>query len=121
LKKSTLALGSLVSCALLAGLPGLAAAQTLGTPSWTSASVAGCNGLYDVTWSAVTGATTYEIWIQVGGTVGYNLWKSTPSTETLIREPNQHIPDSYEVQACNASGCGALSGSWEGDYYAGCP
>lgn len=121
MKIPTSTLGSLLSLALLSSLPGLASAQTLGTPAWTSSTVESCNGKYYVTWSAVTDATTYDIWALWPGATSYILLKATANTATTVTAADATLGSYFEVQACNASGCGAVSSPLELPYYSGCP
>ena len=117
-----LTLGSLLSLALLAYLPSLASAQTLGTPSMISATVEACNGSYLVSWTAVSGATTYDIWVDFPQTSGYVLQKATANTQTSLHAADSPLATLIEIQACNSSGCGPLSSPGvEISWYSGCP
>ena len=121
MKLSVRAMGSVLSLALLSFLPTLASAQSLGTPEFTSATVESCNGLYLVDWSAVAGATTYDIWVQYPGTTSYSLLKAAAGTQTSLRAANSTQSSYFEIQACNASGCGPLSSPLQLAFYSGCP
>ena len=113
--------GSILALALLTVVPNLAAAQTLGTPSAISATVESCNGAYFIQWTAVTGATTYDIWVDYPESGGYILQKATANTNTTLHAADASLDTLFEIQACNASGCGALSDPVAIAYYPGCP
>ena len=79
-----------------------------------------CFGSNDVNWTAVSGATYYELW---GSTfVNYtpqSLWYSGPFTShstTVNPIPNTF----FHVRACNTSGCSAFSNTGVARYYHGC-
>ena len=74
-----------------------------------SLSVPGTNdtGSYTVSWSAVTGATSYTLQEQING----GAWNSVQSNaSTSWGASNKSVGSySYRVQACNGSGCSAWS------------
>jgi hypothetical protein len=117
-------IGSVAFLALQCCFPTLASAQTLGTPQFTDSSLAGCAGSYFVTWSAVSGATSYDIWVDRPDTSGYVLSKITTDTTVEVHAAQGSLPSGinlFEVSACDASGCGALSNPIGLDWYSGCP
>lgn len=78
-----------------------AGAPSLNVPSTSS------NGSYSVTWSAVTGATSYTLQEQVNS----GTWATAQSSAALSWTASGKSNGSYgyRVQACNSSGCGAWS------------
>jgi hypothetical protein len=102
----------------------VASAQTLGTPQFTDMSLAGCSGSYIVSWTAVSGATFYEIWHELPGTTSYVLSKTSTDTTTEVHAPNlggNRTFTFFEVAACDASGCGGFSNPIGLSWYSGCP
>lgn len=77
------------------------AAPTLSTPA-TSAT-----GSYTVSWSSVSGATSYLLQEAVNGGSWSNVQNSAATSWGASSQGNGSY--SYRVQACNASGCGPLS------------
>jgi hypothetical protein len=120
-KVSMPVLSSVLSVALLSGLPVLASAQTLGTPGNITATVESCNGKYYVTWSAVTNATTYDILVEWPGSTSFVLLKATANAYTTVTAENATLDTNFEIQACDSSGCGTPTNSFALAYYAGCP
>jgi hypothetical protein len=121
MKISRFAMGA-VSCIVMQYcLLSPAAAQTLGTPVITDASVAGCNGTYTLSWTPISGATYYQLWVEYPGTTSYAPIKSATTTDTLVHTESLPNPTYYEVQACDAGGCGGLSAPIGLAWYKGCP
>jgi hypothetical protein len=113
---SRFAIGA-VSCILMqCCLLNPAAAQTLGAPVITDASIAGCNGAYTLSWTPVSGATYYQLLVEYPGTTSYAPLKSVTTTDALVHSESLPNPTSYEVQACDAGGCGGVSApaGWRG-------
>lgn len=115
------ALGSFGSLAALLVLPHLALAQTLGTPGDITATVESCNGKYLVNWSAVSGATTYDIYVQWPGSSSFVLLKAVVNTMTTLTPEDASLDTNFEIEACNSSGCGAPGGPFALPWYSGCP
>ncbi len=90
------------------------------TPQFTSEETA-CNGAYQVHWNSVANATSYQIWDKPPGGTTYSLLLSTAQTTALVHTVHSNSPTSFEVQACNGSLCGRLSGAIALNYYTGCP
>jgi len=65
-------------------------------------------GLYSVSWTGVSGATTYTLQQQVNGGAWSTLQSSSAGSWT---ETNKESTGAYgyRVQACNSSGCGPWS------------
>jgi YD repeat-containing protein len=78
-----------------------AGAPSLSVPSTSS------NGSYNVSWSAITDATSYTLQEQVNG----GAWATAQSSSALSWTTSGKGNGSYgyRVQACNSSGCGAWS------------
>jgi hypothetical protein len=90
-------------------------------PTSVTASQAGCNGLYLVSWPAVSGATSYAVWVKTPFDATYTQTITTTGTTATIRAINSTTSTFVEVQACNGSNCGLLSGPHGLRYYNGCP
>ena len=71
MKFSRFAIGAISCIVMQCCLLSPAAAQTLGTPVITDASVAGCNGTYTLSWTPISGATYYQLWVEYPGTTSY--------------------------------------------------
>ncbi|NYE30634.1 YD repeat-containing protein [Rhodanobacter sp. K2T2] len=78
-----------------------AGAPTLNVP--TSANVS----YYTVSWSAVSGATSYTLQEQVNGGAWATVQNSAATSWAATGKSNNTY--GYRVQACNSSGCGAWS------------
>lgn len=78
-----------------------AGAPSLSVPSTSS------NGSYNVSWSAITDATSYTLQEQVNG----GAWATAQSSSALswVASGKGNGSYGYRVQACNSSGCGAWS------------
>ncbi len=64
-----------------------------------------------VSWSAVSGATAYQLYTEQGNLPWFgsgSLQFTGPATQKNIRSGN-HLNYMWKVEACNASGCSALS------------
>jgi YD repeat-containing protein len=66
------------------------------------------SGSYTVSWSAITGATSYNLEEQVNGG-GWTVVQSSGST-SWSASGKSNATYGYMVQACNAGGCGPWSG-----------
>jgi hypothetical protein len=113
-------IGSVAFLAFQCCLPTVASAQSLGTPQFTSSSIAGCDGSFILTWSAITGATSYEVWAELPGTSSFVISKLPTTTLATVHAQPGGIT-LFEVSACDASGCGGLSSSIGLSWYSGCP
>lgn len=118
---SRLAIGSAAGLVMQCCLLNPAAAQALSAPIITDASIAGCNGTYTLTWTAISGATSYQLWVEYPGTTSFAPIKSVTTIDTLVHAESLPNPTLYEVQACDAGGCGELSAPVGVAYYKGCP
>jgi len=78
-----------------------AGAPTLSVPSTNG------NGSYTVSWSAVTGATSYPLQEQVNGGAWTTVQNSAATSWAASGKSNGSY--GYRVQACNSSGCNAWS------------
>ncbi|BFI94616.1 MAG: hypothetical protein RSP_01260 [Rhodanobacter sp.] len=78
-----------------------AGAPTLSLPSTSN------NGSYSVSWSAITGATSYNLQEQVNSGAWNTVQGSASISWATANRGNGSY--SYQVQACNASGCGPWS------------
>ena len=90
-------------------------------PVITEQSMAGCNGLWDVGWSAVAGATSYNVWVKTPFGVTYTRTASTTGLLATIHAINSTTSTLVEIQACSGSSCGLLSLAAALQYYKGCP
>lgn len=88
----------------------------VGTLPWQPQNVQASDGTYDdkirVTWSAVSGATYYELWHSATGVEGSFGLLATNLTTTSYDDTTQTAPCAvkwYRVRACNAQGCGPAS------------
>lgn len=82
----------------------------LGTPRLSATFIGQYPGYsaYDVAWSSVPGATYYNLWYKNGVQGQFqNGGEVTVTSFDAVVYPGQDV--FYEVQACNASGCGSLS------------
>jgi hypothetical protein len=66
------------------------------------------SGSYSVSWSAVTGAATYTLQQRLNGGAWSTVQASSATSESFIGKGNGSY--GYQVQACNAGGCGPWSG-----------
>ncbi|MDP9008006.1 MAG: hypothetical protein M3N91_04750, partial [Pseudomonadota bacterium] len=77
-----------------------------------------------VSWSSVSGATSYQLYTEQGNLPWFGsggLQYTGAATQTKIRTGN-HLNHLWKVEACNASGCSALStGTASGASPAPCP
>ncbi|HEY9132887.1 MAG TPA: hypothetical protein VIM98_14135 [Dyella sp.] len=78
-------------------------------PATATATVAGDLSSLTVTWSSVTGATGYKLQ-QKQNSNPWNQVQNSSATSYTLSNPVDAIY-SYQVQACNASGCSALTPS----------
>ncbi len=79
-----------------------------------SASSLDCDSEYDLEWTSVQNATSYNLWFLYspnGG--GWNSGGSTTGTSEIVRVPSGET-DYYIVQACTGSTCGAASNETRG-------
>lgn len=94
-------------------------ATILGTPSLTSWDIEACNGTYLLEWTSVSGATSYNVLMNDG--FGYSIFISSSTSSAGVTVPRGET-DTFEVQACTGSTCGANSSPTPGlRYYSGCP
>ncbi len=86
-----------------------------------SASSLDCDSEYDLQWTSVPNATTYNLWFLYtpnGG--GWNSGGSTTGTSEIARVPSGET-EYFVVQACSGSTCGAASNETRGlPAYSGC-
>jgi hypothetical protein len=122
-KVSTSTVGSGVLLAFLCCLTNLASAQSLGTPQFTSSTLAGCRGSYILDWTSIPDATSYQVWVEHPNTSSYVLAKTETSTEALVVAITASPAglSFFEVTACDATSCGAFSSPIGLSWYAGCP
>jgi YD repeat-containing protein len=66
------------------------------------------SGSYTVSWSAVTGASTYTLQQQLNGGAWSTIQATSSTSDSVSGEGNGSY--GYQVQACNAGGCGSWSG-----------
>ena len=66
------------------------------------------SGSYAVSWSAVTGAATYTLQQRLNGGAWSTVQASSATSESFSGKGNGSY--GYQVQACNAGGCGPWSG-----------
>lgn len=91
----------------------------IGTPSLTSWGIEACNGTYLLEWTSVSGATSYNVLMNDG--FGYSTYSSSSTTSAGVTVPRGDT-DTFEVQACTGSTCGAASSPTPAlRYYSGCP
>lgn len=114
-------ISSVAFLAIQCCFPTPAAAQTLDTPQFTSSSIAGCRGTYILDWTAVAGATSYQLWVEFPGTTSYFLSHTVTSNEAFVHAQNAGGLTLFEVEACDASGCGGFSSPIGLSWYNGCP
>ena len=110
------------SLALLAvvGSPGIALA--LDAPVLNNGGgPAGCNGLFVIQWTAVSGATSYNVLGNYPPYSGYAVLKTVTGLETMIHASDTDQLTYVEVQACDSSGCGPVSNQISLYWYSGCP
>lgn len=105
----------------LAQSTGVVTNTTLGTPTITNVDIAGCNGAYNMQWTAVSGATYYQVFSKAKTATTYTLYRSPTGTNARIVVNPNGVPFDFEVQACNGSSCGAFSAPIELSGYSGCP
>ncbi len=79
-----------------------------------------CFGSNDVSWTAVSGATYYELWGSAftnftPQSVWYSGSFTSYSTTTNLRNTIY-----FHVRACNTSGCSAFSNTGAARYFNGC-
>jgi hypothetical protein len=97
--------------------------RVLGAPVLASKGRDGCDGTWDIAWTAVAGATSYEVWVEYPTQTAYSLLVTT----TNLSDPIVHTADnatqytSFKVQACAGTSCGTFSNILSLPYYSGCP
>ena len=91
-----------VSSAVVVTIPP-ASAPALSVPATSS------TGSYTLSWGAVTGATSYTLQEQVNGGAWTTIQSGSATSEALSGKGNGSY--GYQVQACNAGGCGPWSGT----------
>jgi len=79
-----------------------ASAPTLSVPANSS------NGIYTVSWTGVSGATSYTLQEQVNSGGWSTIQTSSATSRAISGKVNGTY--GYHVQACNAGGCGPWSG-----------
>jgi hypothetical protein len=93
-------------------------------PATISADVDFACPLTLVSWSSVSGATSYQLYAEQGNLPWFGsggLQYTGPNTQIKIRTGN-HLNYMWKVEACNASGCSALStGTASGASPSPCP
>jgi len=67
------------------------------------------SGSYSVSWSAVTGAATYTLQQRLNGGAWSTIQATSATSDSVSGEGNGSY--GYQVQACNAGGCGPWSGT----------
>ncbi|MGN6226880.1 MAG: chitinase N-terminal domain-containing protein, partial [Dyella sp.] len=80
-----------------------ASAPTLTVPSSSA------NGSYTVSWTGVSGATSYALQEQVNGGAWTTIQATSATSRAISGKGNGTY--GYHVQACNVGGCGAWSGT----------
>ena len=110
------------SLALLAVLGSSGNAFALDAPTLNNGGgPAGCNGLFVIQWTAVTGATSYNVLVNYPPYSGYALFKTSTGLETMIHASDTDQLTYVEVEACDSSGCGPVSNQISLYWYSGCP
>ncbi len=84
-----------------------------------SVSAEGCNDLYDVTWSAVPNATSYQFWDYLAQSPDAYKTQGAPVRGTFVTIAPTRPFETYAIQACNGSSCGRLSNPITLTYYTG--
>ncbi len=79
-----------------------------------------CFGSNDIIWTAVSGATYYELWgSNYTNFTPQSVWYSGPFTSHSTT--TAALPTTYfHVRACNTGGCSAFSNTGVARYYNGC-
>jgi phosphate-induced protein 1 len=96
-----------------------ATAASIGTPTLQLS--IDCNGVWDVDWAFVPGATFYQIWVAHPGSSPFVLETTTTGDTTSFGVGGRGgVAAKLEVQACNATSCGALSSPVILSPYSGC-
>lgn len=96
--------------------------HVLGAPVLKNGGVAGCNGTYSIEWTAVAGATSYEVWVEYPTQTAYTLLTTTTSLEDpLVHTSSGTGYTHFKVQACEGTSCGTFSNILSLTYYSGCP
>ena len=121
MKLSRYSIGAASCIVMQCYLMNTAAAQTLATPVITDANIAGCRGSYSLTWTPISGATYYQLLVEYPDTTSYAPLKSVTTTDAIVHTSSLPQPTYYEVQACNAGGCGGASAPIGLAWYTGCP
>jgi hypothetical protein len=117
---SKLVMGSVVFLAFQSCFATLASAQTLGTPQFTDSSLAGCSGSYILDWTAISGATSYQVWAELPHTSTWVVSKLPTTNEAEVHAQPGGLTY-FEVEACDASGCSGFSSPIGLSFYSGCP
>ena len=105
-----------LSCSLWS-LAANAAAPAVPTLTVTSNE---CFGSNDLSWTAESGATSYELWgSPYVNFTPQNLWYSGPLT-SFSTTANLKSNTFFHVRACNTSGCSAFSNAGVARHYNGC-
>ncbi|MDJ0840772.1 MAG: zinc-dependent metalloprotease [Acidobacteriota bacterium] len=90
---------------------GLAAPTLTVQPEW-------CLGYNSLSWTAVSGATSYEIWMSSSSNPAYAYkYGTTTGTFQFVNVPAQRY---VWVKACNSSGCSDFSNRGTARYYSAC-
>ena len=79
------------------------------TPTGLSSPANNINGIYTVSWSAVSGATSYELQEKVNSGAWGTIQNTSATSIALSGKGNGTY--SYQVRACNGSGCSTYSAS----------
>lgn len=77
-----------------------------------------CKGWNDITWTAQSGATSYQLWSSSSSSFTYPVMiYSGPATSQTVNVPSKSY---LRAKACNASGCSGYSSQVIASYYAIC-
>jgi hypothetical protein len=82
---------------------------------------AGCNGLFIIQWTAVSGATSYNVLGNYPPYSGYAVLKTVTGLQTMVHASDTDQLTYMEVEACDSSGCGPVSNQITLFWYSGCP
>lgn len=77
-----------------------------GAPTITAPSGGNTTGTYTVVWTAVTGATSYQLNENANGAGMTQVYSGTATSRSFTHANGNYT---YQVRACNAAGCGLYS------------
>lgn len=81
----------------------------------------GCNGAWMINWTAIAGATSYEVWVDYPTQGAYTLLSTTTSLGLLVHSQDNAVATHVKVQACEGTTCGTFSNVEALPYFSGCP